>query len=51
MTRIERGTCAFCDMVADYVFVVADPAPEEEKVLDGPTDLPVCMDHYEELKA
>ena len=48
--EIERGTCAYCDFVSDYVLTVTDPAPDPEKVIDGPVAMPVCYDHYEDLK-
>ncbi len=46
----ERGTCAFCDMLSDYVLTVTDPAPESEKVIDEPVAMPICMDHHDMLK-
>jgi len=46
----ERGTCAFCEMESEYVLSVSDPAPEDMKVVEGSVPMPICIDHYRNLK-
>ena len=46
----ERGTCAFCEMTSEYVLSVSDPAPEDMQVVDGSVPMPICIDHYRDLK-
>ncbi len=47
----ERGTCAFCEMQSEYVLSVSDPAPKDMAVLEDSVSMPICIDHYRELKA
>ncbi len=49
--KIERGTCTFCEMTSEYVLSVSDPAPKDMQVLEESVPMPICIDHYRELKA
>lgn len=48
--RIERGTCSFCDMDSEYLLSVSDPAPDDVAVLEDSGPMPICIDHFRDLK-
>lgn len=42
--------CAFCNDSSDYILEVSDPAPDEEQVVDGELNLPICRGHLRAAK-
>jgi len=38
-------------MTSEYVLSVSDPAPKDMQVLEESVPMPICIDHYRELKA
>lgn len=49
--EIPRPTCAFCDRRPEYVLSVSDPAPADVAVISDSVPLPICMDHFNDLRA
>ena len=37
-------------MDSEYLLSVTDPAPEDMKVIDGSAPMPICIDHFRDLK-